>query len=99
MKRTVQGPRSARRGRPHGLNEFEGNQNHGLGNWSVGNVSLLSTRKASAAGERWSTGVSAQPTVHRLDLWSARLSIAGAHSYDRRSPRPLLHQPIDSMIG
>src|SRR5450631_1010327 len=62
------------------LLEIQRNQNRGNGNWSVGNVSSLSTRKASAVGERWATGASAQPTVHRLVLWTAQLSIAGAHS-------------------
>src|SRR5450631_1982259 len=62
------------------LLEIQRNQNRGNGNWSVGNVSSLSIRKASAVGERWATGASAQPTVHRLVLWAAQLSIAGAHT-------------------
>ena len=61
-----------------GLNEFQGNQNRGNGNWSVGNVSSLSMRKASAVGERWAAGASAQPTVHRPVLWTAQLSTVGA---------------------
>ena len=64
-----------------GLFEFKENQKNGWGNWSVGNVFLLSTRKASAAGERWATGASAKPTVHRPVLWSAQLSTAGASKH------------------
>lgn len=47
-------------------------------------------RKASAVGEWWATGASAQPTVHRLVLWAAQSSIAGGahHScYERRLVR------------
>jgi hypothetical protein len=75
------------------------NEKPGFGNWSVGNVLLLSTRKASVAGERWSTGVSAQPTVHRLALWAAQLSTAGACTRDASMRYILFQQQIHLMIG
>ena len=67
--------------------ELKGNKKKDLGNRSVDNVLLLSIRKASVAGERWSTGESAQPTVHRLVLWTAQLSTAGASNHHTAPPR------------